>query len=89
MFRIVITMDFVLEIIGIILGTIITVGIILWLSIESHKADKSNKIIADLLIKQSEGKTIQVQMKSGEWRDVLITEEDLNCNAKYYRIKPE
>ena len=46
-------------------------------------------MIADLLIKQSEGETIQVQMKSGEWKDVIITEQDINCNPKFYRIKPK
>ena len=42
-----------------------------------------------LLIAQAEGKTVQVQMVTGEWRDVFVSELDLKCDASFYRIKPE
>lgn len=42
-----------------------------------------------LIIAQSEGKTVQVQMVNGEWRDVFVSVLDSKCNISFYRIKPE
>ena len=42
-----------------------------------------------LLIAQAEGKTVQVQMVTGEWRDVFVSVLDSKCDASFYRIKPD
>lgn len=51
------------------------------------ESEKNNTTIAEMLVAQANGKTIQVKMKNGEWRDVLISEQDLKCDASFYRIK--
>ena len=51
--------------------------------------ESENKKMSELLIAQANGKTIQTKMMNGEWRDVLITEQDKKCDASFYRIKPE
>ena len=50
---------------------------------------KPNTEMQSLLDAQIGGKTIQHQMKDGEWKDVIITEQDLSCDSSFYRIKPE
>lgn len=42
----------------------------------------------DLLNAQAEGKTIQVQMRDGSWKDVYFSKLDISCDASFYRIKP-
>ena len=49
---------------------------------------KPNEQMQILFDAQVSGETIQHQMKSDEWRDVVITEQDLNYDASFYRIKP-
>lgn len=53
------------------------------------ESEKHNTTIAEMLIAQANGKTIQVKMINGEWRDVFISRLDLKCDASFYRIKPE
>ena len=50
---------------------------------------ENEKKISELLIAQANGKTIQTKMVNGEWRDVMITENDKKCDASFYRIKPD
>lgn len=49
--------------------------------------EEPNEQMQILFDAQVSGKTIQHLMLNGEWRDVVITEQDLNYDASFYRIK--
>lgn len=59
------------------------------LPIEEKLRIKPNTEMHSLLDAQANGKTIQHKMKDEEWKNVIITEQELSCDSSFYRIKPE